>query len=776
VDLAGALLSWLVAKGGGAAVRGVRLLLGDVQQQALAKIVASATQEVAERADGLDQQQREHLRAVLNEGRGAPGGVRVWSEADLRAALAGWAAVLDRPQLGGDGYLSTLGLRADRVGDDLANAILIRVQDDARRGGPLGPVADWLWRDGISGQLHDLCADVQGLMQRANRVETAVGASVAPPGAGGVLPGEVEYFVGRTAALAQLRERVGSHGPVGVVVVIHAITGMAGVGKTALAVHAAHEHAAGYPDGQFFVDLCGYTAGVQPLTPDGALDDLLRQAGLAGQEIPAGLAARQAAWRRLLAGRRALVVLDNARDSAQVRPLLPMAPGCLVLVTSRSRLVALTEATPLPLDVLALPEAATMFATVVGSDRCPDPGDVDRVVLAVGQLPLAVRIAAGRLLQDRTATVGRLAAELEDTRRRLDELSPEQAGVRAAFMVSLGRLDWSQQLAYWMVGLHPGPTLTPPVLAALADVPAARAASLLRDLCDLNLLDPVAQGEDRAVRYESHDLVRDHARELASIHLSQPEQLAALDRLAAFYAELAGSGDWRRVMAERNNLVSFAQAHRAASAAATFQAAAHSLLDTGYYRHSASLYQAAHDICTTIGDRLGQADALLGLGHLDRLTGQYDSARTHHRNTLDIHTVIGDPRGQADALRGLGVLDLLTGQCDSARTYFHNALDIHTAVGNRQGQAKTLYNLGELDQVTGQYDSARTHYHNALDIYTAIGDRQGQAYALLSLGYLDLAGVSWLAEPTLMSVLVRDGAEGGLVYDLSGLRRKSFGG
>jgi hypothetical protein len=266
------------------------------------------------------------------------------------------------------------------------------------------------------------------------------------------MPGEVQHFTGRVSALAELRRRVAEHGPTGAVVAISAVTGMAGVGKTTLAVHAAHAFAEVFGDGWFFIDLYGFTAGVAPVTAEDALEELLRQAGVPVQAIPSTLAERQAAWRRVMAGRRAVVVLDNARDSSQVRPLLPMAAGCLVLIASRSRLLALTEASPLPLDVLTLPEAAQLFMAVAGETRCPDRADVDRVVLACGRLPLAVRIAAGRLCTDQAATVAAVAAELEDERARLDELSPEQAGVRAAFAASVERLDPARRGAFWIVG------------------------------------------------------------------------------------------------------------------------------------------------------------------------------------------------------------------------------------------------------------------------------------------------------------------------------------
>ena len=299
-------------------------------------------------------------------------------------------------------------------------------------------------------------------------------APAAEP-AGGGLPGEVADFTGREKVLGQLRRRIGRHDPAGVAVAVHTIDGMGGVGKTALVVHLAHEHADRYRDGAFFIDLHGYTPGMAPVPPEAALGQLLQDAGVPASAIPGGLGPRQARWRSLLAGRRALIMFDNALNSDQVRPLLPQAARCLVLITSRRRLTGLPEADPLALGVLTPHEAASLFTRIVGKQRCPDRSQVDAVVRACGWLPLAVRIVAGRLRHDPAATVAALAADLADERARLTELSPEDAGVRAALQASLLRLQPDLQQAFRTVGLHPGPSIAPDAIAAIGDVGAALA-------------------------------------------------------------------------------------------------------------------------------------------------------------------------------------------------------------------------------------------------------------------------------------------------------------
>jgi tetratricopeptide (TPR) repeat protein len=573
-----------------------------------------------------------------------------------------------------------------------------------------------------------------------DRIEAALNASPLPGAASAAgLPGEVGPFIGREPALAEMRYRVSGHETNGVVVAIHAITGMAGVGKTALAVRACHEHAPSYPDGQYFLDLHGYTPGLEPVSPLEALEELLRQAGLPAQAVPAGLAGRQATWRRMMANQRTIVVLDNALDAHQVRPLLPMTPGSLVLITSRSRLPGLTEATPLALDVLTLPEAAALLVAVAGPGRCQHNDAVDAVVLAAGRLPLAIRIAAGRLRTDPTITVAALAAELADTRRRLDELSPEHAGVRAALAASADLLDPAHRLLLWAAGLHPGPTLVPGAVAALASIPVLQATRMLRDLADLNLFDPVA-GDGQAHRFQLHDLVRDYARELASTHLTPAEHRTALDRLGEVYRQLAENASWLDVAGERDNVVAFVQGRSDAAAMAIGLGLGRRLHLIDYYGHAVAMFLQAHAVYGSAGDCVGRANASIGLGEVALVTGDHSTARAHFQSAADDFVSAGEMAGQARALRGLGDVARAISDYRAARGYLRASVDISLAVGDDAGRAATLSCLGKAGLATGDYATAHDHFHTANELFIHLGDEYGQADC--SLGFGQVAGAT----------------------------------
>ena len=253
---------------------------------------------------------------------------------------------------------------------------------------------------------------------------------------GGGLLGEVTHFTGRDGPMAELRARIAELAPQGTVVTIYAIDGMAGVGKTAFARHVAQEFATRYPHGAIWVDLYGHTPGMTPREPSGALEQMLLQLGVQPEVIKADLAERQDQWRHHIHARRMLIVLDNARTSDQVLPLLPEAPGCLVLITSRRKLTGLTEAYPLSLDVLGWDEAERLFIKLVGEQRCDDRDAVRQILAACGRLPLAIRLIAGRLRHHRGELLADVAADFADQTAALDALVAEHLSVLAAFECS----------------------------------------------------------------------------------------------------------------------------------------------------------------------------------------------------------------------------------------------------------------------------------------------------------------------------------------------------
>jgi tetratricopeptide (TPR) repeat protein len=574
---------------------------------------------------------------------------------------------------------------------------------------------------------------------------------------GGGLPGEVADFTGREELLGELRRRIGRHDPAGVAVAVHSIDGMGGVGKTALAVHLAHEHADRYPDGAFFIDLNGYTPGIAPVPPEAALGQLLRDAGVPASAIPGGLGLRQARWRSLMAGRRALIVFDNAVNSDQVRPLIPDAAGCLVLITSRRRLTGLPEADPLALGVLTPQEAANLFSRIAGKQRCPDRSQVDAVVRACGWLPLAVRIVAGRLRHDPAATVATLAADLADESARLAELSPEDAGVRAALQVSVLRLHTDLQQAFRTVGLHPGPSIAPDAIAAIGDVGLPTARALLRRLAEHHLVEPDTTAK-LPPRYTLHDLVRAYSRELAEQQLDAQDRAAALDRLAGHYdqtlqdvdrllgptdsAEQASEADpdsqarardW--LIAERDNLLRFAPLADGPIGARVCHIGGDHLQLLGEYRAAYFLLDHAYTIFAALDDQIGQAGALLGLGDVALDLGD-PSARIRYEQALAIFTRVGDQTGRVNALIGLGYAALESDK-PTAKTDFDEVLAISTRTGNQNGQAQAHLCLGHLARDASNPRTARSHYELALDIFTRNDDDLGITEALLGLGYLD---------------------------------------
>jgi tetratricopeptide (TPR) repeat protein len=752
IGLDDALLSWLAASAGDAVVRRLR---DPPAIRAMRQVVEQAADTtVAEVAGHLDGHQAEHLRRslLIRDTIPSVGGATVTSEAELRRALHAWTAALNQPEFGESGYLCELDVDAQLLADTLTSNIAAGIQHNGRSGGALDGLAAWLWRYGVSDHLA--------------RIELKLDASVGTvEPVGGGLPGGTPDFTGRQQALDELTQRVQAHDPAGAVVAIHAVDGMAGVGKTELALRAAHQHKHRYPDGQYFLNLHGYTEGVPPMLPAVALEELLRQAGVPGPAVPPDLASRQERWRSLMATRRALVLLDNALDADQVRSLLPGSAGSLVLITSRTRLPGLPGAKPLRLDVLPPDEAVELFTRLVDTVRPLDLDTVATVVHLVGRLPVAVQAVAA-LVDDRY-TEADLADEIAEARAGVglvDEASPLDVGVRAAFETSLARLDQPNRQAFWMLGVHPGPSLGVPQYAALADLPVVTARARLRALADRNLL--IASG-DRVGhhRYELHDLMRAFARKQATSHLTVGDQALAIGRLTAWYAAAmaaiarlsiatgsdsdqsgvegldldrpAVSHQW--MVAEQENLLAFAEAATGVSAAQVCQAAARRLYYLDYYTTARALYHTAATLHRQAGSLGGEAGAWWGLGDVARLTGDYQSAAEYYRAAEATFTEIGDRRGEAGARRGLGDVALRTDDYQGAAEHFQTAQSICAEIGARAGEAGALRGLGQVSRVTGDYRGAAEHFQTAQNIYAAIGERAGEADARRGLGRVALA-------------------------------------
>jgi DNA-binding SARP family transcriptional activator len=353
------------------------------------------------------------------------------------------------------------------------------------------------------------------------------------------LPGDIADFTGRTRELERLIPAVApALGDAARTVRICAIDAMAGAGKTTLAVHLAHLLADDFPDGQLCVDLHAHTCGREPLEPADALEHLLRAIGVPADAMPDGLAQRAALWRAELAGRRVLVLLDDAATAAQVRPLIPGAAGCLAIVTSRRYLADLDGALVETLGILPEADALALFTAVVGAERTADePAAVAEVLRLCGYLPLAVRIAAVRLRARPAWRIRDLVLRLTAGQRRLAELTVGGRGVSAAFAMSYQRLPAAHQRMFRLLGLFPGVCFDAVAAAALADAGAREAEVILEDLLDAHLLSQ--PGPDR---YQFHDLVREHAREtVCRVESPRTREMAARRLLNHYQLSPGGS-------------------------------------------------------------------------------------------------------------------------------------------------------------------------------------------------------------------------------------------
>ncbi|MGW1506977.1 BTAD domain-containing putative transcriptional regulator [Streptomyces mirabilis] len=379
---------------------------------------------------------------------------------------------------------------------------------------------------------------LQELQQRILQADPCLAqpsAPVAEPAAVLVcpaqLPATVPDFTGRAAFVSELSKVLAS--AEGRVMAVSALAGIGGVGKTTLAVHVAHQARAAFPDGQLYVDLQG--AGTREAEPEAVLGSFLRALGTADSAIPDSLEERSALYRAVLDGRRVLVLLDNAKDAAQVRPLLPGTEGCAALVTSRARMVDLAGAHLVDLDVMSPREALSLFTKIVGEERVASEREAALdVVAACGFLPLAIRIAASRLAARRTWTVSILAAKLGDERHRLDELKAGDLAVKATYELGYGALEPAQARAFRLLGLADGPDISLAAAAALLDLPVDETEDLLESLVDTSLVESAAPG-----RYRYHDLVRLYARACAERDEPPGERPAATSRLLDFYLATA---------------------------------------------------------------------------------------------------------------------------------------------------------------------------------------------------------------------------------------------
>ncbi|RPF34291.1 BTAD domain-containing putative transcriptional regulator [Streptomyces sp. TLI_185] len=585
------------------------------------------------------------------------------------------------------------------------------------------------------------------------------------------LPATVPDFTGRAAFVQELSEVLSS--AEGRVMAVSALAGIGGVGKTTLAVHVAHQARTSFPDGQLYVDLQG--AGSRAAEPETVLGSFLRALGTADSAIPDSLEERAALYRSVLDGRRVLVLLDNARDAAQVRPLLPGTEGCAALVTSRVRMVDLAGAHLVDLDVMSPDEALSLFTKIVGEERVASEREAALdVVAACGFLPLAIRIAASRLAARRTWTVSVLAAKLADERRRLDELQAGDLAVKATFELGYGALEPAQARAFRLLGLADGPDMSLAAAAAVLDLPLEETEDLLESLVDTSLLESAAPG-----RYRYHDLVRLYARACAERDEWPPsERDAAVSRLLDFYLATAAAVYLIERPGDRlvDHLATpeypglpFEDRHTAQdwlyAEAVSLLACVRQSAHPGMLRRAVDVLWAAIDLaesgansreyetvavalCTAAQaaeDPYAEARALITLAYAHSLIGRFDLADKEAGRARELTDSSHDALAGCWSSNVGGAIAAYQNRHEDAESHFTRAIEHFRVLGDRPGEASALCNLSRVHLATGRAESAVTLARQGTAMYDDMGHDLKGANGRYALG-LALAQSGKLAQ------------------------------
>jgi DNA-binding SARP family transcriptional activator/tetratricopeptide (TPR) repeat protein len=582
------------------------------------------------------------------------------------------------------------------------------------------------------------------------------------------LPARVHHLIGRQRELAMLTEVAGRSGRDMPAVVISAIGGTAGVGKTALALAWAHDAADRFPDGQLYVNLRGYDAD-QPVSAADALAGLLRSLGVSGQDIPAETEDRARRYRSLLAGRRVLVMLDNASDAVQVRPLLPGTAGCAVLITSRDSLDGLAArdgARRLDLDVLPLADAVVLLRSLIGSQVDSDPDAAQELAGLCARLPLALRIAAELAVARPESSLRELAAELAASRLDSLDAGEDRSDVRVVFSWSVRHLPDDTARAFALIGLHPGEYADMYGVAALAGISTRQARLAVARLQRASLL------QLNGPRYGMHDLLRAYARELAAVRYPSEDRDEALTRLFDYYRaaaaaamdvlypaeslrrprvapaaaavpDMPGEAEARAWLdTERANLVAIVvycashgwPGHATDLARTLFRY----LMNGSHLPQAATIYDHALHAARDSGDIAAEAEALNGLGGIGIMKGRFREAADMYEAALERYGQCGDLTGRTRVLHNLGNIEIQLNNHQAAASYYRQAIAAAQEAGDSLGAVRALADLAAAETELGRYEEAAEHLGRALPVLRQAKDLFYEAEALERTGDLGL--------------------------------------
>ncbi|MEN3357118.1 MAG: hypothetical protein V7637_1100, partial [Mycobacteriales bacterium] len=594
------------------------------------------------------------------------------------------------------------------------------------------------------------------------------------------LPSAVATFTGRETQLAALDRALDRAVAAAAAaadgrptaVVICAVSGTPGVGKTALAVHWAHQVAGRFPDGQLYVNLRGFDPDGQAMAPAEAVRGFLDALGVPAERIPAGLDAQAALYRSTLAGRRILVLLDNARDAEQARPLLPGTATAMVVVTSRNQLtglVAANSADPITLDIMSTAAARELLTRRLGPDRlAAEPAATDQIIAACARLPLALTIAAARAATQPTFPLTGLAAELTQARGRLDALTAGDpaTSVQAVFSWSYQALTPAAARLFRLLGLHPGADTSVTAAASLAGQPRAQVRGLLAELVRATLISEHAPG-----RFTFHDLLRAYAADLSDDTETGPDRRAAVGRLLDHYVHTAHAANQQQNPARDPIFIPLAPPAPGASPdpvtdreqatawltderrglLAALRLAADSGLHTqawqlawaintqfirqGHWHDMADTWQTGLRAADHLDDPTAQAYAHCCLGRAHTQLGHYPDAHAHLDRALDLYVQVGDHTGQALAHHHFAGAWERQGDRAKALDHAQHALRLYQAADSRRGQAWALNAVAWHRAQLGDHAEALTASRQALALHQEVGERTGEAETWDTLGY-----------------------------------------